>query len=80
MKNQQLRELQEKVISTCVDQISKQHYLSLEGSNHRWKTSSSTLKKWDPYCFKNFKHDLPRVEGYVDYMKKCGPHWLGLKN
>ena len=33
----------------------------------------------DPYCFKNFKHALPRVEGYVYCMKKCGFNWLGLK-
>ena len=79
MKTQQLIELQERVISTCVDQISKQQHLALEGSKHRWQTSSSSLKKRDPYFFKNFKQVLLRVEGYIDCMKKCGAHWLGLK-
>ena len=37
------------------------------------------FEKRYPYCFRNFKQALPRVEGYVDCMKKCGPHWLGLK-
>ena len=72
-------ELQENVISTCVDQISKQQQLALEGSKHRWSTSSPALKKRDPNFFNNFKQELPMVEGYVDCMKKCGVHWLGLK-
>ena len=79
MKTQQLMELQEKVISICFNQISKQQHLSLECNKHRWQTSSSSLKKRDTYCFRNFKQALLRVEGYVDCMKKCGPHWLGLK-
>ena len=79
MKTQQLMELQKKAISTCVNQISKQQHLALEGSKHGWQTSPSILKKRDPYCFINFKQALPRVEGYVNCMKKCGPHWLGLK-
>ena len=79
MKTRQLRELQENVISTYVNQISKQQHLALEGSKHGWQTSPSILKKRDPYCFINFKQALPRVKGYVDYMKKCGVHWLGLK-
>ena len=37
------------------------------------------MKKRDPYCFKNFKHALSMVDGYVDCMKKCGVNWLGLK-
>ena len=37
------------------------------------------MKKRDPYCFKKFKQMLPRVEGYVDCMKKCRVKWLGLK-
>ena len=78
MKTKKLIELQEKVISTCVHQISKQQQLALEGIKHRQQTSSPALKKMDPYCFKNFKHVLPRVEGYVECMKKCGVHWLVL--
>ena len=79
MKTQQLMELQENVISTYFDHIYKQQHLSLEGNKHKWQDSSSTLKKRDRYCFINFKQALPRVEGYVDCMKKCGLHWLGLK-
>ena len=79
IKTQYLDEIQEQVISTCVDQISRHQHLALEGSQHRWQASLSLLKKSDPYCFKNFKQDLPRVEGYVDYMKKCGVSWFGLK-
>ena len=79
MKTQLLMELQENVISTCVNKISKQQHLSLEGCKHRWKTSSLALNKTDPYFFKKFKQALLRVEGYVDYMNKCGFHWLGVK-
>jgi hypothetical protein len=35
-KTQHLKKMQEKVISTCVDLISKQQHLALEGSKHRW--------------------------------------------
>ena len=55
MKTQQLMELQEKFISTCVNQISKQQHLTLKGNKHILQTSSSALKKRDPYCFRNFK-------------------------
>ena len=78
-KTHQLMELQEKVISTSVNHISKQQHLALEGNKHRWKPSSSALKKRDPYCFTKSKQALPRVEGFVNCMKKCGPHCLGLK-
>ena len=76
---QQLVELQEQVISTCVSQISKQQHLDLEGSKHIWQDYPSSMKKRDPYFFKNFKQVLLRVQGYVDCMKKCGVNWLGLK-
>ena len=79
MKNQQFIELQEKVISTCVDHISRQQHLALEGSKNRWHTSSSALKKRDLIVLKKIKRVLPRVEGYVDCMRKCGVHWMGLK-
>ena len=79
IKTQQLVKLQEQVISTYVDQISRHQHLDLEGSKHRWQASPSSLKKSDPYCFKNFKQALYRVEGYVDYMKKCGVSQFGLK-
>ena len=51
----------------------------MEGSKHRWQDASSTLRDRDPYCFKNFKHALSRVKGYVGSMKECGVNWLGLK-
>ena len=72
-------ELQEKVISTYVSQISKHKQLALEGSQHRWQAASSTLKDRDPYCYRNFKHALSRFEGYVVCIKECGVNWLGLK-
>ena len=72
-------EIQEKVISTCVSQISKHQQLALEGSQHRWQDTSSTLRNRDPYCYRNFKHALSRVEGYVGRMNECGVNWLGLK-
>ena len=54
MKTQQLMELQEKVIYTYVNQISKQQHLSLEGSKNRWQTSSLALKKKGPLLFQEF--------------------------
>ena len=36
IQTQCIMELQEKVISTCVNQISKHQQLALEGSHHRW--------------------------------------------
>ena len=36
IKTQQLVELQEQVISTCVSHISRKQHLDLEGSKHRW--------------------------------------------
>ena len=51
----------------------------MEGSKHRWQAASSALRNRDPYCFKNFKHALSRVKGYVGSMKECGVNWLGLK-
>ena len=72
-------ELQEKVIFTCVSEISKHQQLALEGSQHRWQAASSTLRNRDPYCYRNFKHALSRVEGYVGCMKECGVNWLELK-
>ena len=54
-KTHQLMELQEKVISTGFNHISKQQHLSLEGNKHRWKTSLLASKKRDPYCFRNLK-------------------------
>ena len=72
-------ELQENFISTCVRNISKHQQLALEGIQHRWKAASSTLRNRDPYCYKNFKHALSRVDGYVGCMKECGVNWLGLK-
>ena len=72
-------ELQEKVISTYVSQISKHQQLALEGNQHRWQAASSTLRNRDSYYYRNFKHALSRVEGYVGCMKECGVNWLGLK-
>ena len=72
-------EIQEKVISTCVSQISKHQQFTLEGSQHRWQVASSTLRNRDPYCYRNFEQALSRVEGYVGCMKECGVNWLGLK-
>ena len=72
-------ELQEKVISTCINQISKHQQLAFEGSQHRWQVASSTLRNRDPYCYRNFKHAPSRVEGYVGCMKEWGVNWLGLE-
>ena len=72
-------EIQEKVISTYVSQISKHQQLALEGIQRRWQATSSTLRNRDPYYYKNFKHALYRVEGYVGCMKECGVNWMGLK-
>ena len=71
--------LQEEVISTCTNYISRHQQVALEGSKHRWEATSSALRSWDPYCFKNFKHALSRVKGYVGSMRECGINWLGLK-
>ena len=37
------------------------------------------MRNRDPYCYRNFKHALSRVEGYVGCMKECGVNCLGLK-
>ena len=50
----------------------------LEGSEHRWQVAPLSLQNRDPYYFRNFKHAILRVEGYVDYIRKCGANWLGL--
>ena len=36
IETQQIIKLQEYIISTCVNQISRQQHLDLEGSKHRW--------------------------------------------
>ena len=70
--------LQEEVISTCTNYISRHQQVALEGSKHRWQAASSALRSRDPYCFKNFKQALSRVKGYVGSMRECGVNWLGI--
>ena len=56
-----------------------QQQSALEGSKYRWQAAPLSLQNRDPYCFRNFKHALSRVEGYVGCIRKCGANWLGLK-
>ena len=78
-QEQHIIKLQQEVISTCTKFISRQQKVALDGSQHRWQAASSALRNRDPYCFKNFKHALSRVKGYVGCMEECGVNWLGLK-
>ena len=76
---QHIMRLQEEVISTYTNYISRHQQVALEGSKHRWQAASSALRSRDPYYFKNFKQALSRVKGYIGSMRECGVKWLGLK-
>ena len=71
--------LQEEVISTCTNYISRHQQVALEGSKHRWQATSSALRSRYPYCFNNFRQALSRFNGYVSSIRECGVNWLGLK-
>ena len=79
IQTQHIMELQERVISTYVNQISMHQRVALKSSQHGWQVASSTLRNRDPYCYRNFEQALSRVEVYVGCMKECGVNWLGLK-
>ena len=70
-KVNQLVVFQQKVISTCVDMISQQQDISLQGSSHIWEFSLVSLREKDPFCFEKFKYALSRVPGYIKCMDSC---------
>jgi len=45
----------------------------------RWKASTSEMKKYNPFSPASFASALSRVTPYVNCMKQCGEHWLGLR-
>jgi hypothetical protein len=45
----------------------------------RWDISSEDIKRRDPFSYPNFCEAVNMIDKYMDFLRRCGPRWIGLK-
>jgi hypothetical protein len=45
----------------------------------RWDISIEDIKRRDPFSYPFFCEALNMVDKYTNFLRRCGPRWIGLK-
>lgn len=74
-----ITDFQEEAITSCLDTIRRNQTSVVLACKLRWKVSSKVLKRKDPFNPPNFIEALSQVSQYIQCIRACGIHRLGLK-
>ena len=74
-----ITDFQEEAITSCLDTIRRNQTSVVLACKLKWKISSKVLKRKDLFNPSNFIQALSWVSQYIQCIRACGIHWLGLK-